>query len=129
MNPMARAALTFDWVRSIGLSLPEVVESSSYGAPALKVRGRMLACVPVNKSAEPNSAVVSIDFDQRAELIARAPAIFYVTEHYTNYPTVLVRLARISRAELRDLLQRAHRCAMAGRAPRATVKSKRRFRK
>jgi hypothetical protein len=33
-----------------------------------------------------------------------APDVYYVTDHYVNYPTVLVRLSQIHRDALRDLL-------------------------
>jgi hypothetical protein len=46
-------------------------------------------------------------FDQRAELMAAEPEVYYVTDHYVNYPTVLVRLSRIHRDSLRDLLKMA----------------------
>jgi hypothetical protein len=59
----------------------------------------------VHKSAEPGSLAVRIDFDHRAELIATAPEIYYVTDHYINYPTVLVRLQHIEREALKDLLR------------------------
>jgi len=45
-------------------------ESTAYGAPALKVHGKLLARVPSHRSAEPGSLAVSIDFDNRAELLA-----------------------------------------------------------
>jgi hypothetical protein len=97
----------FDLVREIGLTLPNVVEGTMYGAPALKVRGKLLACVPVNRSAEPNSAVFRIDFERRAALIEANPEIYYVTDHYAEHPTVLVRLSRIGPDKLRDLLSLA----------------------
>ena len=34
---------TFDTVRMIGLELAGVVESTSYGTPAVKVRGKLFA--------------------------------------------------------------------------------------
>jgi hypothetical protein len=64
----------------------------------------LLACVPVNKSAEPNCAAFRIDFDLRAALIKQNPEIYYVTDHYANHQIVLVRLSRMGPAELRDLL-------------------------
>ena len=39
-----------------------------YGAPALKIKGKLLACIPTHKSAEPDSLAVRIDFDQRDAL-------------------------------------------------------------
>jgi hypothetical protein len=104
---VSKTLLNFDAVRDIGLSLPNVVEGTAYGAPALKLRGKMLACVPVNKSAEANCAVVRIDFERRARLLGGPPHAYYVTDHYAPHPTVLVRLSRVTRAELRRLLQDA----------------------
>jgi len=39
--------------------------------------------------------------------MAAQPDVYYVTDHYVNYPTVLVRLSRIHRDSLRDLLDMA----------------------
>jgi hypothetical protein len=97
----------FDVVRELARELPVVDESSGRGAPALKVRGKLLACPALHKSAEPNSLVVKIGFDQRAELIAEAPDVYYVTDHYVDYPSVLVRMSRIDRESLRGLLTSA----------------------
>ena len=80
-----------------------------YGSPALKVRGKLLTCLPTHRSAEPDSLVVSIDFDHRAELIATAPDVYYLTDHYVNYPVVLVRLSRFHSDALPDLLGMAWR--------------------
>jgi hypothetical protein len=101
---MAKTPLTFDIVRDMALELKDVETGTAYGAPALKVRGNVLASVPVDKSAEPNCLVVRIDFDMRSSLIRTKPDVYYFTEHYAGYPTVLVRLSTISRKELRELL-------------------------
>jgi hypothetical protein len=101
---MPRAKVTFDMVREIGLALPDVEGSTMHGAPALKVRGKLLACPAINKSAEPGSLAVRIDFEQRAGLLAEAPETYYLTDHYRKYPVVLVRLSRIGVDQLRDLL-------------------------
>lgn len=63
-----------------------------------------MTCIPVHKSAEPGSLAVRIDFNRREELMAAAPDVYYVTDHYVNYPTVLVRLSRIEPDALKDLL-------------------------
>jgi hypothetical protein len=67
---MPRSSVNFDTVRKIGLALPGVEESNPYGSPALKVHGKLLACVPAHRSAEPGSLVVRVGFDDRAELLA-----------------------------------------------------------
>jgi hypothetical protein len=97
-------SVTFETVREMALSLTDVAEATTYGFPALKVHGNLLACVPVNKSAEPNSAVFSVDMDLRATLLKSQPEIYYITDHYAAHPTVLVRLSSIGRKELRELL-------------------------
>jgi hypothetical protein len=94
--------LSFDNVRKLGLALPNVEESTMYGSPALKVKGKLLACIAINKSAEPNSLGVRVDFDERDAMIAEAPDKYYVTDRYVYYPVVLARLSRIREDELRD---------------------------
>lgn len=106
---MTKAKINFDTVRAIGLMLPDVEESTSYGVPSLKVRGKMLACVPTHRSAEPDSLVVRVSFDDRAELLAEAADVYYVTAHYLDYEAVLVRLSRVSPEVMRDLLGMAHK--------------------
>jgi hypothetical protein len=101
--------MNFDTVRKIGLKLPGVEESTAYGFPALKVHGQLLACVPANRSAEPDSLVVRMDFDERAQLLAEAPDVYYVTDHYVSYNAVLVRLSRVSHDVLRDLRGMAYK--------------------
>jgi hypothetical protein len=110
---------TFDTVRRIGMRLPDVEEGTMYGSPALKVRGNLLTCLAVHKSAEPNTLAVRIDFSDRDELIDADPKTYYLTEHYVDYPVVLVRLARIRTDALSDLLGAAWRFVSARKpAPR-----------
>jgi hypothetical protein len=106
---MPSKKIDFDVVREIALALPDVEESSLHGAPSLKVSGRLLSCPAIHKSAEPNSLVVRIGFEQRTELMATEPGIYYVTAHYVKYPAVLVRLDKIDRSSLRYLLGMAWR--------------------
>ena len=120
------AMLTFDTVRTLGLSLPDVVDGTAYGAPALKLGGKLLACIPVNKSAEANSIAVRIDFEQRAELLRERPETYYITDHYAPHPIVLVRLAKITRADLKELLRDA--CHFVSSSTPRSVGRKRRLR-
>lgn len=96
--------MTLDAARELARTLPGIQESTSRGVWSLKVHGKLLACPAINKSAEPDSLVVKLGFDQRAELIAADPDVYYVTDHYVNYPCVLVRMSRIHPDSLRDLL-------------------------
>ena len=100
---MAKKTMDFDVVREIALALPDVEESTIHGAPSLKLRGKLLTCPAIHRSAEPNTLAIRIDFDQRAKLMAAKPSVYYLTDHYVNYPIVLVRLSRIDRNSLRNL--------------------------
>src|SRR5436189_6430073 len=110
---MAKKTPDFDMVREIALALPDVEESTIHGAPSLKVRGKLLACPAIHRSAEPGTIAVRIDRAERAKLLENEPDIYYVTDHYENYPTVLVRLPRINRAALKKLLDTAWRFVSA----------------
>jgi hypothetical protein len=101
--------LDFDAVRKIASMLPDIHEGTGRGATSLKLRGKLLACPAVHKSAEPNSLVLMVGFDQRKEFLESDPDVFYVTDHYLRYPSVLVRLSRIRRDALRDFLGLAWR--------------------
>jgi hypothetical protein len=103
------SAVDFDTVRRIGLELPDVEEATTRGSRALKVHGKLLACIPIHRSAEPGSLMVRVDFHDREHLLAEAPDVYYVTDHYVGYPAVLVRLSRVTTDVLRDLLRMAHR--------------------
>lgn len=102
MEPLRTIA--FDLVRELALSLPGVEESTTRGVPSLKVRGKLLACPAVHSSAEPDTIAVKVAVEQRARLIANLPHIYYVTDHYVSHPIVLVRLSRIDRNSLMELL-------------------------
>jgi hypothetical protein len=104
---MPRKPLDFDVVRELARTLPGIEDGTGYGVPSLKVRGKLMTCPAIHKSAEPHSLVVKIGFDQRAELIAADPDTYYVTEHYMKYPSILVRLSRIHRDALQGLLAMA----------------------
>jgi hypothetical protein len=100
---------SFKRVESIGRTLPDVEVTTTWGKPALKVRGRMFVCIASHKSAEPDTLVVMMDFADRDALIEDEPGTFYLKEHYVGYPCVLVRLSRVHPDALRDLVIGAHR--------------------
>ena len=100
---------TFKPVESIGRTLTDVEVTTTWGKPALKVRGKMFVCIASHKSAEPNTLVVMMDFADRDALVEDDPGTYYLKEHYLNYLCVLVRLSRVRVDALRDLVTGAHR--------------------
>ena len=115
---MAKRSLTFDDARKMALALPGTEEKTSYGVPAFYVRGKMFACQPSHKSAEPGSLVVRIEFPTRDELLEADPATYYIKEHYEGYACVLVRLKHVHRDALRDLIGMAHTFMSSSRRAR-----------
>lgn len=106
---MKKKPVDFDVVRQIGLAMPGVEEVRAWGSPALKANGKMFACIPVNKAAEPGSLLLRVDLERRDEMMAADPDTYYTPDHYLNYPSVLVRLKRVDEDMLRDLLGIAYR--------------------
>jgi hypothetical protein len=108
-------SLTFDDVRRMGLALPGVEEGRSYGTPALRVGKKFLARL----KEDGETLVLKIGFDERDMLIEAEPRTFHITDHYRNYPSVLVRLAHVHPPTLRRLLEQAWREA----APKRLLRS------
>jgi hypothetical protein len=92
-------------VRELSLALPGVEESTSYRTPAMKVRGKLIARL----KEDGETIVVPMSLDERAVRIEAEPNVFFVTEHYVPWPYVLVRLPKVTRSDLRELLQDAWR--------------------
>jgi hypothetical protein len=110
-------------VLRIGLKLPGVERGTLHGVASLTLKGRLLACPALHRSAEPGSLMVRIPPRERARLIAERPQVFYLTPHYRSYPSILVRLPQIERAELDALLQSALK--FVGRKPTRTSRPRR----
>jgi hypothetical protein len=106
-------ATGFALVEAIGRTLPEVEVTTSWGQPALKVRGKMFVCMASHKSAEPDTLVVRMAIADRDALIEEQPETYYLKEHYVGYPCVLVRLSRVHPDALRGLVVGAHRFVSA----------------
>jgi len=109
----------FARARRLAAALPRVEEGTAWGSPALKVDGQMFAFIATHRSAEPGTLVVRVPAAERDEMIATAPEIYYLTDHYVDYPSVLVRVDHIADDALRDLLAMAWRVTTAAaRRPR-----------
>jgi hypothetical protein len=100
-----RSRVTYETVRELAQELPGVEESTSYGTPALKVRGKLF----VRLKEDGETIVLRTDAFERAYLLHSAPQTFFITDHYRDYPWVLVRLPAVTVGQMRELLEDAWR--------------------
>jgi len=122
-TPTRAGKLDFDTVLKLGAALPAVKTSSDRRGIALRLKGQLVACTAINPSAEPNSLMVCIDFPARDALLEKRPDTYYMTSHYRGYPTVLVRLAKIGRTEMRNLLGQAVQFVAEQQTKKTTTKA------
>lgn len=105
MSVGSRAERVFARARRLGLTLPEVEESTVYGSPALKSGAAWFVTVPTNKEAEPESLAVRLSFIERDLRIQAEPKVYYLKPHYIGYPCVLVRAKLLDDDALLELLE------------------------
>ena len=110
-----RVPVTWERLRDLGLELPEVVESTWFRTPALKVRGKSF--VRLKEDGE-NVVFLTDSVDEQEFLVRSRPDIYHITDHYRGYPAVLARLDALDTAECRFRLE----CAWRARAPKSLVK-------
>ena len=105
-----RSFAAFRAVADAAVGLTGVELGTRYdGSPVLRFEGRYLAGLAMHPSAEPNSLVVKTDPEERHWLLEDAAETYYVTDYYRPYPVVLVRLAKVEQAALRELLATSRR--------------------
>jgi len=95
--------------------LPGIEEGTSYGTPALKVRGKLVA-----RLREDGAVVFMLEsVDEQELLIEMKPTLYYITDHYRGWPAVLARLSVLRAGECRERLEEAWRL----KAPRKLIES------
>lgn len=113
--PDKELASLFARVLKTASKLPGVEESRSYGTPAIKVKGKLMARL---RSEQEGGLAVRCDLLEREMLLTAAPDVFFITDHYNDYPWVLVNLRKVRWDAMEDLLEKAWRAA----APATLVK-------
>lgn len=98
-------------LRKAALALPEVVEGDGEKV-GWSVLGKAFAwerplrrkdLAELELDEQPGRVVcLRCAHDQKAELIASEPEVFFATSHFNNYPAVLVWLDKIGRDELAE---------------------------
>ena len=92
-------------VRKLALSFPTMSEGTSYGEPAFLLNGKFFS----RFNEKEQGLVVYAEEDLRDTLLAVEPETYFTTDHYRDYPYVLMRLERAKLAALRELYERAFR--------------------
>jgi hypothetical protein len=96
-------SLTKAQIKKIVLSFPGAAEKPSYGKPAFLIEKKFFTRL----RAEDESLVLFVgSIDERDMLIEADPALFHITDHYKNYPTILARVAKLDAKTLRGMLER-----------------------
>ena len=80
--------IAWDDIVALGKELPETEETTHYGRPALKVRGKAF----VSLRERPDALVVRCDGEEKPLLLDARPDVVFTTPHYDGWPYVLVRL-------------------------------------
>ena len=92
----------------VALALPGVEAATSYGTPAVKVRGKLMS----RWRTEAEGAVaIRCDFLDRQILLLTQPDVFFLTDHYRDHPMILMRMEKASKSVLAEAVERAWRLA------------------
>ena len=101
-------------VKAAAAGLPEVVEGTAWGRPCLRVRKDMFVRL---RDDGATLVVRVVDEEDKEALIKGDPETFFTTPHYDGYAYVLVRLAKVDRRMLAELIEDAWRL----RAPKKVL--------
>lgn len=109
----------------IGSELPEVEVSTSYGTPALKVRGKAFCRLwgadehdRKGPEVEGEVLVVFVDLAEKRAWIETSDGALFDQAHYRGHGAMLVRLAQVDEELLLDVLEQSYRL----KAPRTLLR-------
>jgi len=97
------ALVYIDRVRALVKPLPGIGEGICYGTPGFYVQKKLFA-----RLKEDGETLV-VYTQEREKWMKATPAVYYITDHYLNYPCMLVRLGKVRQKELETLLIAAWR--------------------
>ena len=108
--------MTWEDVVAIASALPEVEESTSYGTPALKVKGKGFARL---RTEAEGGLVLMCRMEEKEALLASGDPAFSTTPHYDGYGAILVDLQAVARDQLMELIEEAWRAKAPARVRKA----------
>ena len=93
-------------VVTIATAFPGVEITRAYGTPCIKVKGKVMARL---RTEAEGGLALRCDFPERQMLMQADPIAFYLTDHYLDWPMVLVNLAEVRWAAMPGLIDAAWR--------------------
>jgi len=114
-RPTRKKSSGWDVACEIARRFPGVEVETSYGTPAIKVKGKFMARL---RTEAEGWLAIRCEFLERDMLLEVAPKVFHLTDHYRNYPAILVDLDAIRRDALEDVIENAWRMAASKKAIR-----------
>jgi len=92
-------------VRRNALALPEVTERLCHGTPAFYVRKKIF----LRLWEDGETLVCKVPLEKRDQLMEDAPDVFFLTDHYLDYPYVLINLLNVKEPVLKIMITNAWR--------------------
>jgi hypothetical protein len=86
------------FIREHLLQLPGTTEALCFGTPAFYVNKKLLARM------WENGEVLVVRNEEREKWMQADPETFFITEHYRNYPSMLINLDKVNPDDLKQLL-------------------------
>jgi hypothetical protein len=103
--PRRKLGVTYDDFSKMALALPGVEARPTFGTPGIFVKKKFLARL----REEDVLVLTPVEYDEQAFLMETQPDVFFTTDHYRGHPTILIRLSKVDRGMLEDLLIQAWR--------------------
>jgi hypothetical protein len=104
----------------IALALPGTSETLWFNRPAVFIHGQFLTKVHDKEDA----MVLRVgSMEMRDMMLEAEPKLFYITDHYRNFPYVLARLSALDRKTLKEMLV-GRAAQLAANPPKRKAKKK-----
>jgi hypothetical protein len=94
---------SWDEAAAFACSLPDVAMEKWWGTPCPKVNGKGF----MSPGREPDSFALMVSQAEKQILLETEPETFWQTDHYRNYPMLLVRYGTASRERVELYIRRA----------------------
>lgn len=112
--------MTFDDLTKILLTWPLVEASTSYGTPSFKVKGKLLTRL---REDGDSLLIKGVGPEERESLCETFPDLYYFTDHYRDYPMVLIRLSRADADTVTAMLDRTYQALLPKKRSKAKAEA------